>query len=69
MSAPAAKLEVSGLQKRFGGLTAVKDVSFSVHAGEILRTHRTEWIGQVDGDEVDPRRRAARRGIGSGRCP
>ena len=36
MSAPAAKLEVSGLQKRFGGLTAVKDVSFSVHAGEIL---------------------------------
>ncbi len=36
MSAPAAKLEVSGLQKRFGGLTAVRDVSFSVHAGEIL---------------------------------
>ena len=36
MSAAAAKLEVSGLQKRFGGLTAVRDVSFSVHAGEIL---------------------------------
>jgi branched-chain amino acid transport system ATP-binding protein len=36
MSAPAAKLEVSGLEKRFGGLTAVRDVSFSVHAGEIL---------------------------------
>ena len=36
MSAGAARLEVSGLQKRFGGLTAVKDVSFSVHAGEIL---------------------------------
>src|SRR5277367_2152153 len=36
MSQPAAKLEVSGLQKRFGGLTAVRDVSFSVHAGEIL---------------------------------
>ena len=32
MSAGAAKLEVNGLQKRFGGLTAVKDVSFSVHA-------------------------------------
>ena len=31
-----AKLEVDGLQKRFGGLTAVRDVSFSVHAGEIL---------------------------------
>ena len=36
MNAGAARLEVSGLQKRFGGLTAVKDVSFSVHAGEIL---------------------------------
>jgi branched-chain amino acid transport system ATP-binding protein len=36
MSGPAAKLEVDGLQKRFGGLTAVRDVSFSVHAGEIL---------------------------------
>ena len=33
------------------------------------RAHRTEWIGQVDGDEVDPRRRAARCGIGSDRCP
>jgi branched-chain amino acid transport system ATP-binding protein len=30
------QLEVNGLQKRFGGLTAVKDVSFSVRAGEIL---------------------------------
>ena len=36
MSAGAARLEVNGLQKRFGGLTAVKDISFSVHAGEIL---------------------------------
>ena len=36
MSAAAAKLEVEGLFKRFGGLTAVRDVSFSVHAGEIL---------------------------------
>ena len=36
MSAGAARLEVSGLEKRFGGLTAVRDVSFSVHAGEIL---------------------------------
>ncbi len=31
------------------------------------RTHRAEWIGQVDGDEIDPRRRAAGRRIGSGR--
>ena len=29
-------LEVSGLTKRFGGFTAVKDVSFAVEAGEIL---------------------------------
>jgi branched-chain amino acid transport system ATP-binding protein len=32
----AAKLEVEGLFKRFGGLTAVRDVSFSIRAGEIL---------------------------------
>jgi len=31
-----ARLEVEGLSKRFGGLTAVKDVGFSVAAGEIL---------------------------------
>jgi ABC-type branched-subunit amino acid transport system ATPase component len=36
MSAGAAKLEVDKLQKRFGGLTAVRDVSFSVRGGEIL---------------------------------
>ena len=36
MSGLTAKLEVNGLQKRFGGLAAVKDVSFSIHAGEIL---------------------------------
>jgi branched-chain amino acid transport system ATP-binding protein len=36
VSPGAARLEVNGLQKRFGGLTAVKDISFSVHAGEIL---------------------------------
>src|SRR5208282_1390496 len=36
MSAAAAKLKVEGLFKRFGGLTAVRDVSFSIHAGEIL---------------------------------
>jgi branched-chain amino acid transport system ATP-binding protein len=36
VSAFAPKLEVEGLQKRFGGLAAVKDVSFSIRAGEIL---------------------------------
>ena len=36
MNACAPRLEVNGLEKRFGGLTAVRDVSFSVHAGEIL---------------------------------
>lgn len=29
-------LEVHQLQKRFGGVTAVRDVSFSLHAGEIV---------------------------------
>jgi branched-chain amino acid transport system ATP-binding protein len=29
-------LEVGGLVKRFGGLVAVKDISFSINAGEIL---------------------------------
>ena len=36
MNAHAPRLEVNGLEKRFGGLTAVRDVSFSVRAGEIL---------------------------------
>ena len=29
-------LEVSGLSRRFGGLTALADVSFGIAAGEIL---------------------------------
>jgi len=36
MSPRAPRLEVEGLEKRFGGLTAVKGVSFSVSGGEIL---------------------------------
>ena len=32
----AALLEVTGLTKRFGGFTAVDQVSFSVAKGEIL---------------------------------
>jgi branched-chain amino acid transport system ATP-binding protein len=35
MNAPAM-LEVSNLTKRFGGLIAVKDISFTVNSGEIL---------------------------------
>ena len=31
-----AMLEVSGLTKKFGGFTAVNDVSFEVNEGEIL---------------------------------
>ena len=29
-------LQIKNVTKRFGGLTAVNDVSFSVNAGEIL---------------------------------
>jgi branched-chain amino acid transport system ATP-binding protein len=36
MSGSNALLEVTGLNKRFGGLTAVRDVGFSIGAGEIL---------------------------------
>jgi branched-chain amino acid transport system ATP-binding protein len=32
----SALLEVKGLSKRFGGLVAAKDISFSIEAGEIL---------------------------------
>ncbi|MDE2629252.1 MAG: ABC transporter ATP-binding protein, partial [Burkholderiales bacterium] len=36
MSESAAMLEVSNLTKRYGGLVAVKDLSFSIRPGEIL---------------------------------
>ena len=36
MSGGAAMLEVSNLTKRYGGLVAVKDLSFSIRPGEIL---------------------------------
>jgi branched-chain amino acid transport system ATP-binding protein len=36
MSAAPARLEANGLIKRYGGLVAVKDISFKVAAGEIL---------------------------------
>jgi ABC-type branched-chain amino acid transport systems, ATPase component len=36
VSSAATTLEVSGLTKRFGGLVAVKDLSFALRGGEIL---------------------------------
>ncbi|HSU04178.1 MAG TPA: ATP-binding cassette domain-containing protein, partial [Acetobacteraceae bacterium] len=36
MTGNGTALEVHGLTKRFGGLVAVKDLSFAVHPGEIL---------------------------------
>ena len=35
MSAPGAHIEISGLTKRFGGFTAVDDLSFTVEPGRI----------------------------------
>ena len=35
-SAPAPLLAVAGVTKRFGGLTALADVGFAIHAGEIF---------------------------------
>jgi hypothetical protein len=52
------KLEVEGLQKRFGGLTAVRFVSFSIRSDRTARA-----------DDIDPRRRAARCWIGPDRRP
>ncbi len=43
-----ALLEVRGLTKRFGGLTAVAGVDLSVEAGEIVVRHRAERGGQDD---------------------
>ena len=69
MSAPAARLEVSGLQKRFGGLDRGEGRQLLGSCRRDPRAHRAEWIGQVDGDEVDPRRRAARFRDRSGSMP
>jgi len=33
MTTPAAVLEARGLTKRFGGLAAVRDVSFAIRSG------------------------------------
>ena len=39
-----AILEVRGLTKEFGGLTAVNNVSFDLHENEIL-IDRAKWCG------------------------
>ena len=49
-------LEVSNLTKRFGGLIAVNDLSFSVREHEVMGIIGTEWFRQVDDDEPDLRR-------------
>ncbi len=38
-------LEIKGLSKRFGGLTAVNDVAFSMGRHQILGLDRTERRG------------------------
>ena len=55
-------LEVRGLTKRFGGLTAVKNLDLEVHAGEIFRPDWPERLRQIDRDEVDHGHRAPDRG-------
>ncbi len=37
-------LQVRGLTKRYGGLTAVKNLSFDLKEGGDLRTDRTERV-------------------------
>ena len=36
MNAAAPALEVSGISRNFGGVVALRDVSFAVHAGEVV---------------------------------
>ena|SRR5687767_5943332 len=36
MTGPAALLAVTGLSKRFGGVQAIRDLSFDMAAGEVL---------------------------------
>ena len=36
MNAPERALEVEGVDRRFGGVVALRDVSFGVRAGEVM---------------------------------
>ena len=69
MSAGPPRLEVERPPQAVRGPHGGKGRQFLGSYRRNSRAHRTEWIGQVDGDEIDPRRRAARRGIGSSRWP
>ncbi len=48
-----AILDVQGITKRFGGLTAVNNVSFSVDKGRDPVRYRTEWRRQKYSVQVD----------------
>ena len=58
----SALLEVDGLTKRFGGVTAVDDCSFAVPGGLGDGTRRAERLRQDDGVQPDHRLSAGRRG-------
>ena len=60
-------LEITNLSKRFGGLAAVRDISFRCREGRDPRPHRPQRLRQVDGDEVDPRHREADQRLGEDR--
>ncbi len=62
----AAVLEVSGLTKRYGGIEAVSDVSFTLHQGHILGlvgpngAGKTAIFDLISGFPVARRRRGHR---------
>ena len=52
-------LELCNVCKRFSGIVAVDDVSFTARAGGNHRIPRAERLGQIDHDEDDYRAAAA----------
>ena len=60
----AEALVIRNLSKRFGGLRAVQDVSFSVNENETARADRAERRGQDDELPPDHRLLSARRRFG-----
>ena len=54
-------LEVRNLTKRFGGLTAVSDLSFGLDEGDIVGVIRPERFGQDDAAQSHFRRLSADR--------